>query len=51
MFFEVAHEYLVEIVDLLYGKNTEMGKQQVEKWKDMLFEDRVLEVIAAARAL
>lgn len=46
-----AHEYLVELVDLLYGKNTEMGKQQVEKWKDMLFEDRVLEVIAAVRAL
>ena len=46
-----AHEYLVEIVDLLYGKNTELGKQQVENWKDMLFDDRVLEVIAAARAL
>jgi len=46
-----AHEYLVEIVDLLYGKNSQLGKGQIEKWKDMLFEDRVLEVIAAARAL
>lgn len=46
-----AHEYLVEIVDLLYGKDTELGKQQTERWKDMLFEDRVLEVIAAARTL
>ncbi|MFP4204424.1 MAG: hypothetical protein ACLFS4_08850 [Opitutales bacterium] len=46
-----AHEYLVEIIDLLYGKNTELGKQQIENWKDMLFEDRVSEVIAASRAL
>lgn len=46
-----VHEYLVEIIDLLYGKNTELGKQQIENWKDMLFEDRVSEVIAAARAL
>ena len=46
-----AHEYLVEIVDLLYGKNTELGKQQIENWKDMLFDDRVLTVIASARAL
>lgn len=46
-----AHEYLVEIVDLLYGKSTELGKQQIESWKNSLFEDRVLEVIAAAREL
>lgn len=46
-----AHEYLVEIVDLLYGKDTELGKEQIERWKNSLFEDRVLEVIAAARAL
>jgi len=46
-----AHEYLVEIVDLLYGKSTELGKQQIESWKNSLFEDRILEVIAAAREL
>lgn len=46
-----AHEYLVEIIDLLYGKNTEQGKQQIENWKDLLFEDRVSDVIAAARVL
>jgi len=46
-----AHEYLVEIVDLLYGKSSELGKQQIENWKNRLFEDRVLEVIAAARVL
>ncbi len=46
-----AHEYLVAIIDLLYGKNTALGKQQIENWKDMLFEDRVSEVIAAARSL
>ena len=46
-----AHEYLVEIVDLLYGKDSEMGKQQTQSWKEMLFEDRVMDVIAAARAL
>lgn len=46
-----AYEYLVAIINLLYGKDTELGKQQIEGWKDMLFEDRILEVIAAARAL
>lgn len=46
-----AHEYLVAIVNLLYGKDTELGKQQIERWKDMLFEDRILEVITAARSL
>lgn len=46
-----AHEYLVEMIDLLYGKDTDLGKQQTQRWKDMLFEDRVLEIIAAARKL
>lgn len=46
-----AHEYLVEIVDLLYGKKTELGKRKIEDWKDMLFEDRILEVIKQARSL
>jgi hypothetical protein len=46
-----AHEYLVEMIDLLYGKDTDLGKQQTQSWKDMLFEDRVLEIIAAARKL
>jgi hypothetical protein len=46
-----AHEYLVEIVDLLYGKDTQLGKQQLESWKNMFFKDRILEVISAARAL
>jgi len=46
-----AHEYLVEIVNLLYGKDTVLGKQQIEDWKDMLFEDRILEVIIQARSL
>lgn len=46
-----AHEYLVEMIDLLYGKDTDLGKQQTQRWKDMLFEDRVLEIIAAAHKL
>ena len=46
-----AHEYLVEMVNLLYGKDTELGKQQIENWKNKLLEDRVLEVITVARAL
>ena len=46
-----AHEYLVEIIDLLYGKNTELGQRQIENWKEMLFEDRISEIIVASGAL
>jgi len=46
-----AHEYLVAIIDLLYGKETELGKRQLEHWKTLLFEDRVKKVISQARSL
>ena len=46
-----AHEYLVTITDLLYGKETELGKRQLERWKNMLFEDGIKKVITQARSL
>ena len=46
-----AHEYLVEIIDLLYGKETELGKRQLKHWKNRLFEDQVKKVIRQARSL
>jgi len=46
-----AHEYLVAIVDMLYGKETELGKRQLELWKSMLFEDRIKTIITQARSL
>jgi len=46
-----AHEYLVEIIDLLYGKETELGKRQLKRWKNRLFEDQVKTVIRQARSL
>lgn len=46
-----AHEYLVAIIDLLYGKDSELGKEQLELWKQLLFEDKIQTLIEQAQLL
>ena len=46
-----AREYLTEIVEILFGKKSEQGARQLERWKDMFFEDEIEQVIQQARAL
>lgn len=40
-----AHEYLCEIVTVIFGKDSPPGKSQLAHWKEMLFADRVNDVI------
>ena len=46
-----AHEYLVAIIDLLYGKDSALGKEQLEGWKQLLFEDKIQTLIEQAQSL
>ena len=46
-----AHEYLTAIIDLLYGKDSALGKEQLEGWKQLLFEDKVQTLIEQAQSL
>lgn len=44
-----AHEYLCEIVGLIFGKDSPPGKRRIERWKKQLFEDRVAGVVKEMR--
>jgi hypothetical protein len=46
-----AREYLGEILDLLFGKQSPRAIAQLKRWKQMLFEDQVHKVIKEARRL
>ena len=45
-----AHEYLSDIVNLLYGKQSAAGSKQLELWKQALFEDEIETIITQARS-
>jgi len=44
-----AHEYLGEIVSMLFGHDSPSGRGRLERWKEMLFKDRVVGVIKEMR--
>lgn len=44
-----AHEYLCEIVTMIFGKDSPPGKKRTGRWKEMLFEDRVAGVVKEMR--
>lgn len=44
-----AHEYLCEIATLIFGRDGPSGKRRIERWKEMLFEDRVAAVVEEMR--
>lgn len=46
-----AREYLTEIVDMLFGKDTPQAQARLKRWKRLLFEDEVEKVVKDARRL
>ena len=44
-----AHEYLSQITTSIFGKDSPASKRGIERWKKMLFEDRIVAVIKEMR--